>query len=206
MKPPCTDKCSKKCTSKIEESARIEVNARYRNFDWESRGLFIKGLVKPRDVQTRTKPDAEEKRRNISYRYNLIINREKIEVCQTYFLTTLGYNPANNGHLHMVLSKAVHEQKDKRGTHQRVETIDKTTIREHIQTFNSTISHYRREHAPNRLYLPSDISVKLMYQMFMEQNPTLKVSLETYRKVVKDMNISFAHLGHEECELCAKYG
>ncbi|KAG5861367.1 hypothetical protein JTB14_027217 [Gonioctena quinquepunctata] len=50
--------------------------------------------------------------------------------------------------------------------------IDDEVIRTHILSFNPTISHYRREHAPIRL------------------------------TVVKEPNISIVELGHEECELC----
>lgn len=37
--------------------------------------------------------------------------------------------------------------------------IDRTKIIEHIKSFNSSISHYRREHVPNRLYPPSDLTI-----------------------------------------------
>lgn len=75
-----------------------------------------------------------------------------------------------------------------------------------LKIYKPSISHYRREHAPNRLYLPSDITIKLMYDDFRSQYPDLKVSGEVYRKVVrKDLNISFANLGNEECENCSYF-
>lgn len=73
-------------------------------------------------------------------------------------------------------------------------------------TYDPKISHYCREHAPNRSYLPSDITVTILHEQFCTSNPDVSVSLEFYRKVVKNyMNISFAHLGNEECETkCVK--
>lgn len=69
--------------------------------------------------------------------------------------------------------------------------------------FNPCVSHYRREHAPHRLYLPSDIKIKDMYTDYLRKHPDENVSYETYRKVVTDdMNISFNKLGHEECDTC----
>lgn len=45
-----------------------------------------------------------------------------------------------------------------------------------------------------------------MYNDFITKNPTDKVSYELYRKFLRnDMNISFAQLGNEECELCESY-
>lgn len=38
---------------------------------------------------------------------------------------------------------------------------------------------------------------------FLEKNPNMKVSYELYRNIIKkDMNISFAQLRNEECEIC----
>lgn len=52
-------------------------------------------------------------------------------------------------------------------------------------TYDPKISHYRREHAPNRLYLPSDINVTIMHEQFCTSNPDVSVSLEFYREVLK---------------------
>ncbi|KAL4148233.1 hypothetical protein QTP88_002514 [Uroleucon formosanum] len=79
---------------------------------------------------------------------------------------------------------------------------------DHIESFNPTISHYRREHAPNVRYLPSDVTISLMHQHFIEKFPESDrnyISYEYYRCKVKEKNISFAQLGHEECELCESF-
>ena len=44
----------------------------------------------------------------------------------------------------------------------------KDLISSHISKFNPCISHYRRKHAPNRLYLPSELNIKVMYDYFKE--------------------------------------
>ncbi len=51
-----------------------------------------------------------------------------------------------------------------------------------------------------RRYLPSDVTVKLMFANFIEKGN--RCSYETYRKTVKSKNISFTKLGEEECECC----
>lgn len=100
----------------------------------------------------------------------------------------------------MCIEKTVDDQKCRRGTYERVNKIDREINKNHINSFNPCISHYRREHAPNRLYLPSDVTITMMHKQFNIKYPQFKVSFELYRTVVKDMNISFARLGHEECE------
>jgi len=41
---------------------------------------------------------------------------------------------------------------------------------DHIESFNPTISHYHREHAPNIRYLPTDVTITFMHQHFIELN------------------------------------
>lgn len=89
-----------------------------------------------------------------------------------------------------------------RGKHKR-DTSKRDAIREHILSYNPTISHYRRKHAPKRLYLPSDLTEKSMYDDFVASNNSVSYSL--YCTVFKEMNISLVKLGHEQCEACVAF-
>lgn len=80
--------------------------------------------------------------------------------------------------------------------------IDDEVISTHILSFNLTVSHHREEHAPNRMYLPSDVNFTTMFTDFVAKNSNFKCSYEKYRRVAKELNISIVKLGHEECELC----
>ena len=70
----------------------------------------------------------------------------------------------------------------------------------HIKSFNPSVSHYCREHAPNRLYLSPKSTVKFLFDDFKERHPEIKVSYDRYKKEVARINISFVKLGEEECE------
>ena len=53
-----------------------------------------------------------------------------------------------------------------RGRHTPKHAISKDDtdhIKDHIMKFNPATSHYRRVLCPNRLYLPSELSVTVMY-------------------------------------------
>lgn len=76
-------------------------------------------------------------------------------------------------------------------------------VEHHILSYNPNISHYRRVHAPHRKYLPSDIKIKDMHANFLEE--VGRCSYSVYYKVLKSMHISFARLGHEECEMCEEF-
>lgn len=204
LRKPCDISCKKKCTSKFSETWREKIHDEYLKLNYESKGLYVKGLVDIKPVKTR-KVNAIGSQRKATYVYNFNTpDQARFEVCKTYFLTTLGYDPKNDRRVMSAMNKSVVEQKDQRGNYIRMNKIDRNVIKEHVMKYEPCVSHYRRQHAPNRLYLPSDININLMYKDFHLQHPEIKISSETYRKVVRhDLNISFAHLGHEECEQCA---
>lgn len=56
--------------------------------------------------------------------------------------------------------------------------IDETPIRDHINSFRLTTSHYQRKHAPNKLYLSNDLSFPDMSRDFYEKNEDFKISYE----------------------------
>lgn len=148
--------------------------------------------------------------RNNSFRfYFKDDNRNIHRVCKPFFLTTLGFKKSNDWVVHSVLKSTEKDklvaEKDKRGCQPSVNKIDKKNIEDHIESYNPCVSHYRREHAPLRRYLPSDVSIKSMYQDFLQKYKT-SCSYELYRKVVvNNKKISFTKLGHEQCESCEEF-
>ncbi|XP_050307969.1 uncharacterized protein LOC126744555 [Anthonomus grandis grandis] len=152
---------------------------------------------------------ANNSRKENSFKYVLKdLNGTENYVCKTFLLATLGFHPANDRFLKSVRDTeptAALPRKDMRGRHPNSAKVDRNLLVDHIKTFQPVVSHYRREHAPNRLYLSSDISVTLMYKDFVEKNPMVKASYELYRQAVASMNISFANLGNEECFECEKF-
>nr|CAH7733291.1 unnamed protein product [Callosobruchus chinensis] len=168
---------------------------------------FLFGCVKRCAKQS--KRAVENSRRENSFKYVLKdINGTENYVCKTFLLATLGFHPGNDRFLKSVRDTeptAVMPKKDMRGHHPNSSKVDKSLLIDHIKMFRPVVSHYRREHAPNRLYLSSDISVTLMHKDFMEKHPSIKISYELYRQAVASMNISFANLGNEECFECERF-
>lgn len=209
--PPCSIKvCRKKCISIICENKREQINASFWSLTEQERRNHILASCLRLNVQKRRETDVNYYRKNNTFKYFLKDEKgESKEVCKTFYLTTLGFHKNNDRLLHDVLSKtpkhALQAIENKRGKTPNKYKIDANIINEHINSFNPTVSHYRREHAPNRLYLPSDVSITLMYEDFKSKFPDLKVSYDSYRVRVKEKNISFAKLGQEECETCEEF-
>lgn len=96
-----------------------------------------------------------------------------------FFLSTLGYEVKNDRVLRDALTKtnlnitAKPNQQGKTGKRK----IDRDIIIRHIESFKPSIAHYRREHAPNRRYLPSDINITMMYKDFLKRHRTFSSSI-----------------------------
>ena len=121
-------------------------------------------------------------------------------VCKTFFLTTLGCNRPNDAIISSTLSaspqSALVPEDDKRGMHGNHKSFNKEKIKEHIECLNQHISYYRKSHAPNRRYLPSDVTIANMWKDFNVKYPTTMCSYSAYRGIVSDdMNIVFYENG-----------
>lgn len=175
--------------------------------DKQERKAFVLYHCTQNSVKRRTTTSTENSRRNRSCQYFLSDEvGAKHLVCKIFFLSTLGFKPRND----KIIDSAVLEtnpasiissknKQDKKSPHKKINT---DVIDEHIETFNPTISHYRRKHAPKRRYLPSDITITAMYNDFIVKNQNIKISYELYRKCVARKHISFVKVGHEECWAC----
>lgn len=58
---------------------------------------------------------------------------------------------------------------DMRGCNPNSKNIDTKPTIDRALSFHPTISHYRRVHAPNRKYLPTEVNIRDMYKDFYEK-------------------------------------
>ena len=157
--------------------------------------------------------DSEVSRRRFSRIFFLpSVQQNKISVCQKMFLGTLGYSTEEAIRtIHKSTNYINILRKDLRGKHNpnhKITDEEKNFIEQHIMKFNPGISHYRRAHVPNRLYLPSELNCAEMYEDYeicCQENNRKVLSYITYWRVIKTMNISVAKLGIDECETCDEY-
>lgn len=163
VKLGCDDSCAQKCAKKISIERRNFINAEFwKIIESTERKSFILHHVSKIPVKQRTVRNVDKFRRNQSFQYSLKDHNGTTQiVSKTFFLATLGYDKTNDKVLRTALrssENSVIVKKDKRSSKEPHNKIDEDPIRTHINSFQPTISHYRREHAPNRLYLSSDLS------------------------------------------------
>ena len=127
------------------------------------------------------------------------------------FIHTLGYTTAKVVDIALAGSIMDNVATDRRGKHAPKHSMkegDKDYIINHILSFHPAIAHYRSEHAPLRRYLPSELTIREMWNDYLadcERDNAKSFSYSVYQKQVKSLNISFAKLGVEQCEDCDEH-
>ncbi|XP_031356311.1 uncharacterized protein LOC116180454 isoform X2 [Photinus pyralis] len=162
--------------------------------------------VKRRTVQPALGQPSYRRQNSLSY-YLKDEDGNIIEVCKENFTSTLGYCTNNDRVIRTVLkaeNNALMPLDDRRGSHTPANKLDKSIVIDHINSFAPSIAHYRREHAPLRLYLPTDLNANIMYKHFQNIYGETWCSYDYYRTTLRDLNISFVKLGHEDCFVCEK--
>jgi len=187
--------CKKKCNENMHSEQRRKIHKEFWQLDANARRNFIYHRVRRLNKQKST--IGHVSRRDSTFAYSLVHpgSNEEISVCKVFFLTTLGFHPKNDAAvmsvMYATLRNASTAAADRRGKHTPSNKMDVTEIRQHILHYHPQVSHYRREHAPNRRYLPNDLTVRSMHDDYLEKFPDNPCSYETYRKCVSAENISF---------------
>ncbi|KAJ8940122.1 hypothetical protein NQ318_009836 [Aromia moschata] len=99
--------------------------------------------------------------------------------------------------------------KNRRGKHNnhphKLSDVTRSAIRNHIKSFKDRKSHYRL-HDSAKLYLPEELNIKKMFNMYCEKFPNLYASYETYRTIFStEFNIAFGYPRSGTCSQCDEY-
>ena len=131
-----------------------------------------------------------------------------VDVCKPFFLTTLGFNEGSDAAVMSAVGKGPICATDISQRPEPVNKVDDEKIVEHIMSFRPVKHHYRYEHAPHRLYLPTDITLQTMYSDYLRgvSEGTLPAcSRERYRQSMQRLNIGNTRLSGEECAKCSAH-
>ena len=91
---------------------------------------------------------------------------------------------------------------DRRGSHPPSNKCDAEVIRLHMNSYNPSISHYKRKNAPNKRYLNPELLIKEMCKNFSENKESNNICYKTYCNVFKSENIGFSRPSQDEFEIC----
>lgn len=212
--PPCS--CRLKCVEKISEINRQRVLDAFKLYSFGERRLFLDKYIKIAEVQTRTtrKPCNDlTKQKSMFYSLPKFMSADNtIRVCKIMFMHTLGSKSDGfiTAYKTSFLKKGSVETIDGRGSvHNENRKITgllvEKRIKQHIESYNPVVSHYKLQHAPHRRYLPQDITISFLHQEYNKIFINEQVSYETYRNAFKNQNIGHSIPSQDECPHCSKY-
>ena len=170
---------------------RVKIHIEFWNISYDERlswlgcAVSVKSPVRPRTTtQGLRKKDATKS-------YWFPSTGEKITVCRAFFLSTLRLS--TDKMIVTALKKKtgmfIKSTPDQRGRHEpphKLQVDVSEAIQYHIKSYGPSISHYRREHAPNRLYLSPEINISSMFNDFKVQHPEYTIHYSTYYRAIRD--------------------
>lgn len=201
--PDCM--CRKLCTDQfsIEEKEQI-IKLVYSGKPKNESDTFLMGLINRSDVERHRPKDGNSKQIQSSFTYCVLRGNTRVDVCRKAFLSL---HAISNKALQR-LTKIINEGElpvDKRGQHGNQPRISDDTIvkiREHIESYPKKLSHYASK---TLTYLDAALTVKKMYEMFLQKNPDLqnKIKYEFFLKYYKEnYNYKFGRPQVDVCSTC----
>lgn len=207
VKPPgCLPSCQYKCNEYNEEE-RLKLNKQFWSLNKTERSMWLRTNLQPISTE-KSCPKENQRETRLYWQLPRFTNQNMssyTRVCKRFFLTTLGWGATSDKAVLAATrpTGSIVPKDDLRGKRTPANKLDDALIRSHIESFGPCEPHYRLLHAPKRLYLPCDITIQSMHADYCACHGT--IGIESYRKQVQKMNISFTKLGHEECELCTSF-
>ena len=139
------DKSLLRC-NEIDKLMRVYTHSQFWEGSSDCRRNWINHMVEEKEPERQRKIKTDQVERGVSHTYHLYTgNGERLHVCQRLFLSTKLFS----------VRRKLNASPDKRGKKEPPNKLsaDVKMICDHILLYNPCITHYRRQHAPNRLYI-----------------------------------------------------
>lgn len=181
----------RKCYEKVCEDDRIYVFGNFHNLKSKNeQDIYLQGLIERHEIarkRLRGGAMTSAKEHEYSYKYHLKIpaNPEKLQVCKNAFNNFHGITNQRVRRLCNLLKENALPF-DKRGQNRSGNSIAGEvceSIEEHIKSFPTKEAHYTSKSV---MYLPSNLNIKTMHEMFTTKYPDTKVTYDFYRKIFNE--------------------
>ncbi|XP_050516591.1 uncharacterized protein LOC126891457 [Diabrotica virgifera virgifera] len=208
--PPCSTKCIRKCTTKFsEEERKLLFDSFWGLADLHSQRSYVLNCMRPiqkkyiKVVSTNTRP------RGLNNAYYFTKEDEPRQVCQKYFISTLGITER---FIRTTASKQQDgflesEKRGKIGKNKVPEEIKKD-MHEHLSSIPAVESHYTRANTQKK-YIDGGKTVMDLYRDYVQWcNDSGKNhgKLSMYRHMFNyDFNMSFHTPKKDQCLTCTTY-
>ncbi|CAK1597793.1 unnamed protein product [Parnassius mnemosyne] len=179
-------KCYTKISSQDRENIILHFNKLGNKNDQDA---YLMSLISSSYPKRHT-TEAPQKYRMASYSFKIRVGVNEIPVCLTAFCNIHGVTKGRVRRLQHLISINILTPKDMRGSH-KSNRYKKTPeevlnlVRNHIESFKTMQSHYSLRQDPNCRYLPENLTVLKMFNMFLNSYQ-IRVTYMVYWLVFKN--------------------
>jgi len=215
---PHKDNCKFKCTEKITEANRLEINTNFWKLTEDQKQQYF---LMTRKNKARTRLGGRrrtEKCRTkaFSYAYFLYKGEKKERVCKSFYLGTINVSQTRISMCHETKSCTGTPAPSKQGKHVKHKIADEhiEAVREHIRSFPHVASHYRRSNTQKE-YIDGSLNISRMYRLFAEKRVSAIEDHDHYNEPVKkntysrifneEFNIAFNVPKSDRCDICEAF-
>nr|CAI5833493.1 unnamed protein product [Callosobruchus analis] len=167
----------------------------------DNQGVFLQGLLTVANIQRR-RPRVQEGNKSKAhvFKYFVYKGSAKIEVCLNAFTSVFAVTRSRVRRPKdlAILGKSPKDLRGKNPSVNKLSEHGRTAVRQHIESFPVKISHYSNKEFK---YLSSELNLKIMYNLFKEQNPDINVSYPYYTRYFRE-NFSL-RFGRPQIDVCA---
>lgn len=212
LKPPCAEKCTLKCYTKISEEERQNLFSSYWNLgNVEKQRHFIASCMET--IRPKYRYVREHSRRQLNNAFYFYVTGQKLRVCKVFFKNTLDINDRP---IRTVLAKqdefakniVQDDKRGKHGNHPRTDDTMKDEIRNFIRNIPKVESHYRRSQS-TRHYIDGNKFITDLHRDYValckEKNTPFCKYLVFYRIFTQEFNIFRFKPKNDLCEECVSY-
>ena len=161
--PSCGEKCWYQCSTHFQNDIRMRINNSFWSLNFKERRLWLDSHIAIKQVQRRFIQNLAPRKLNTMNYFLPTDLGEKKQVCKCMFMHTLGMK--SDGIITEFLRikrkvQPIAPTQDFRGRSAPPNKCNDELIRAHINSYNPQVSHYTREHAPNRRYIEAGLTIR----------------------------------------------
>lgn len=177
--------------------------------DYDKQNLFLRGLISVTEKKRSRIAEEDRKKPRTVYEYSVMENGQRIVVCQSVFMSLFCIKKKR---LEKILKSVRADDPgmalDKRGKHTKKSTSEviKDSIRHHISSFPTEMSHYSRNENLEKKYLSPSLNLSKMFRLYKEKHPEADVKEWLYRDIfIHEFNLGFGTPRSDTCVTCDKF-
>lgn len=196
-------RCPKKCFNHFSEVDQISIfNVMYQMGNKDQQDLHLQRMIDVIDVDKHRPRKQNAVLKDRTFKYHVLLHDTKFEVCREAFFSLYSVSDKRIRRIRQLLLQGKFPY-DKRGKSLSGNTIigdELVKIHEHIVSFPTKESHYASKVIK---YLPSELTVVKMYNLYKEKYPFTTIKYHFYNKYFKEnFSLTFGRPQVDTCSFC----